>query len=163
MQRPSLLSLLAATLALLLAPVRLAADLVWTPQEGWKVEGGVAGGNPAMENTNALNAMNAARAAEEAGEYKKALQAYTVVSKHYPNSVFAPEALYRQGTVFHKRREYYKAFLTFHGLLARYPNTERFNQVIGSQYRIASELSVGKRPLIWGWLPGFKNRDRALE
>ena len=39
MRRLPLLSVLAATVALLLAPARLAADLVWTPQGGWKVEG----------------------------------------------------------------------------------------------------------------------------
>jgi len=48
-------------------------------------------------------------------------------------------------------------------MVARYPNSEKFTQVIGEQYRIAADLFAGKRAKLWGWLPGFKNRERALE
>ena len=65
MRRLPLLSLLAALLTLLLAPARLAADLVWTPQDGWKVEGGALAQFTGEEGRNALDLMNKARAAEE--------------------------------------------------------------------------------------------------
>ena len=35
---------LLAALTLLFLPARLAADLVWTPEGGWKIEGGVVSG-----------------------------------------------------------------------------------------------------------------------
>ncbi len=163
MRRLPFLSLLAATLALLLAPTRLAADLIWTPQDGWKVEGGALAGFAGEEGRNALDSMNKARAAEEAGNANSALKTYLNVQKKYPNSVFAAEALYRAGRIQHQRQQYYKAFATYQLMVSRYPSSEKFTQVIGEQYRIAAELFAGKRARIFGWLPGFKNRERALE
>jgi len=166
MRRPSL-PLLAATLGLLLLlPARLAADLVWTPEGGWKVQGGVLAPSSAGEEArshNALDGMNKARAAEEAGHDSTALKLYTQVAKKYPNSIYAAEALFRTGLIQQKDGQYYKSFQTYQMLTARYPNSEKFNQVVGEQYRIASDLFEGKRVKIWGWLPGFRNRERAIQ
>jgi outer membrane protein assembly factor BamD len=163
MRRLPLLSVLTALLTLSLVPARLAADLVWTPQTGWKVEGGALAGAGTAESNRALDTMNRARAAEEAGGAKTALKLYLSVAKSYPNSVFAAEALHRAGQIHHQRREYYKAFNNYQQLVSRYPNSEKFTQVIGEQYRIAAELFAGKRARIWGFFPGFRNRERALE
>lgn len=163
MRRLTPLLLLAATAVLLLVPARLAADLVWTPQGGWKVEGGVLAGLGGEEGRNALDLMNRARAAEEARKPREALKLYTNVSKRYPNSVFAAEALYRTGAIYQKREQFYKAFDTYQQMLARYPSSEKFIQVVGEQYRIASQLFEGKRARIWGIFPGFRNREKALE
>ena len=153
----------AALFLLLFIPARLAADLIWTPQEGWHVEGGVLAGLGGEDGRNALELMNKARAAEEAGSRRSAAKLYTKVSKKYPNSVFASEALYRTGSILQKRQQFYKAFDTYQQMLARYPNSEKFNQVIGEQYRIANQLFEGKRSRIWGIFPGFRNREKALE
>lgn len=158
-------SLLLATLALLLLPLRLAADLVWTPEGGWKVQGGVlapsAGSGAAA--MNGLDTMNKARAAEEAGHEGEAIKLYSTVTKKYPNSIYASEAMFRTGLIQQKQRKYYKAFMTFQMMTARYPNSEKFNQVIGEQYRVASDLFEGKRAKIFSWLPGFKNRERSIQ
>lgn len=154
---------LVPALALLLwAPTRLAADLVWTPEGGWQVEGGALGNFTGTDSRNALDAMNKARAAEESGNDRTALKQYGVVIKKYPNSIYSAEALYRTGMIQQRRRQYYKAFDTFQAMVTRYPNSEKFNQVIGEQYRIASNLSEGKRSKIVTWLPGFRNRERAI-
>jgi outer membrane protein assembly factor BamD len=163
MRRLTLLSTLAALVALLLAPARLAADVVWTPQEGWKVEGGVLAGMAGEEGRNALELMNKARNAEEARRARAAIKTYNTVYKKYPNSVFAAEALFRSGRLYQSRQEYYKAFQTYQTMLSRYPSSEKFTDVVGEQYRIASDLFAGKRPRLWGWLPGFRNRERAVE
>jgi len=163
MRRLSPTLVLASFLALLFVPARLAADLIWTPQGGWHVEGGVLEGLGGNEGRNALEMMNKARAAEETNSTGSALKLYRNVSKKYPNSVFASEALYRTGLLYQKRQQYYKAFDSYQQMLARYPNSEKFTQVIGEQYRIASDLFAGKRSRIWGWLPGFRNREKALE
>ncbi len=163
MRRLPLLSVLAALLTLLLAPARLAADLVWTPQGGWKVEGGALAQFNGEEGRNALDLMNKARTAEENHSNRSALKSYNLVYKKYPNSVFASEALFRAGRIYQQNLEYYKAFSTYQQMVSRYPNTEKFTQVIGEQYRIAADLFAGKRARLWGWLPGFKNRERALE
>src|SRR5689334_10905732 len=71
------------------------ADLVWTKETGWRVEGGTLSGLAGPEGRNALDQMNKARAAEENGSAGSAIRGYTAVARRYPNSVYAPEALYR--------------------------------------------------------------------
>src|SRR5687768_17268779 len=71
------------------------ADLVWTPQTGWRVEGGALSGLAGAEGRNALEQMNKARAAEGEGSTRSAVRNYQSVAKRYPNSIYAPEALYR--------------------------------------------------------------------
>lgn len=163
MRRFTLSLSFAAVSLLLFVPARLAADLIWTPGGGWRVEGGALAGLGGEDGRNALDLMNKARTAEEAGHQRTALSNYTKVTKKYPNSVFASEALYRVGSIRQKRLQYYKAFTAYQQMLSRYPNSEKFIQVIGEQYRIANQLFQGKRPRIWGIIPGFRNREKALE
>jgi outer membrane protein assembly factor BamD len=144
-------------------PGRVFADLVWNPQSGWRVEGGVLSGLVGDEGRNATEMMNKARAAEERGSSRTALKYYGRVAKKYPNSVFAPEALYRSAKLRLGRKQYFKAFDAFQGVVGRYPNTPRFNEIIGEQYRIASALLDGARNRFWGIFPGFTNREKAIE
>jgi len=158
-----------ATFCLLLTLSGLAgtaarADLVWTAQTGWRVEGGALSGLSGAEGGNALNQMNKARNHEEAGNRRFAVRAYSAIAKRYPNSIYAPEALYRSARQRLEGRDYAKAFEDFQQVLARYPNTRRFNEIVGEQYRIASALLDGARGrMLWGTLPGFTQRDKALE
>ncbi len=154
--------LLLALFTASLAP-RLAADLVWQPGTGWRVEGGVLGLLSTEDGRNALDIMNKARNAEEAGQMSSALNSYRRVVKRYGSSVYASEALFRIGNILQKRRQYYKAFDSYQSLLTLYPNSDKFNQVVAEQYRIASLLQEGKRPYYWGIIPGFRNRERALQ
>ncbi len=140
------------------------ADLAWTPQTGWLVEGGALSGLAGAEGRNALEQMNKARANEEAGNNRSAIRAYSAIAKRYPNSIYAPEALYRSARLRLASKSYAKAFADFQQVLARYPNTRRFNEIIGEQYRIASAMLDGARGrMLFGLLPGFTQRDKALE
>jgi outer membrane protein assembly factor BamD len=153
---------LLAALTLLFLPARLAADLTWTPEGGWKFEGGVVSGLAPRENRNALELMNKARTAEDKGHYHSALSAYQKVTKRYPNSLYAPEAFYHTGYIRLARRQYLKAFQAFQQIVLRYPSTSKFNQVIGEQYRIATALLDGARSRGWLLLPGFRNREGSI-
>lgn len=155
-------SALCIAFALLLAG-RAAAELVWTPQGGWKVEGGVLAGVSGTDAQNALETMNKARAAEEKGRNRTAIKYYTRVGKKYPNSVYASEAQYRLGKARLARKQYIKAFEAFQAVAIRYPNTTRFDEIIGQQYHIAASLLDGARGRIWGIFPGFSNREKAIE
>jgi outer membrane protein assembly factor BamD len=140
------------------------ADLVWTPGTGWRVEGGALSGLAGADGRKALDMMNDARASEEKGSRRSAIRTYGKVAKNYPNSIYAPEALYRSAHLRLSGKDYQKAFEDFQGVVSRYPNTKRFNEIIGEQYRIASALLDGARGrLLWGLLPGFTARDKALE
>jgi outer membrane protein assembly factor BamD len=162
-RRPALLAWIAALLALAATP-RLAADLTWSPSTGWRVEEGALSGLTGAKGHGALDLMNKARRDEEAGSISAAIKGYEKVSSKYQGSVFAPEALYRAGKLLQGRKQYYKAFTAYQTVLRLYPNTKRFNEVIGEQYRIASALLDGAHNrMLGGLLPGFSNRTKGLE
>ncbi|MES1167460.1 MAG: outer membrane protein assembly factor BamD [Pseudomonadota bacterium] len=159
---PAALVFLAAGLVFLPAD-SARADLVWTPKTGWNIEGGALSGLTGEEGRNALDLMNRARADEEAGRLRRAAKTYERVANKFPNSIYSPEALYRAARAFLARKEYFNAFNDFQGVLSRYPNTKRFNEIIGEQYRIASALLDGARNrILWGLVPGFASKERAL-
>ncbi len=139
------------------------ADLVWSAETGWRIEGGVLSGLVGEDARNALELMNRARQAEEDGRTRSALKTYTRVTRAYTNSIYSPEAFYRIAKIRLDRKQYYKAFEAYQAMIIRYPNNERFNEVIGEQYRIATALMDGARNRIWGIIPGFRNRDRAVQ
>jgi outer membrane protein assembly factor BamD len=154
---------MAAALALFVTP-RLAADLVWTPSTGWQVEEGALSGLTGTQGRAALDLMNRARRDEENGSKGSAISAYEKVAAKYQGSVYAPEALYRAGKLLSSRKQYYKAFNEFQGVLRRYPNTKRFNDVIGEQYRIAFALLDGAHNRVFGGsFPGWSNRTKGIE
>jgi outer membrane protein assembly factor BamD len=141
----------------------LRADLVWSAATGWRVEGGALSGLSGAEGGSALDLMNRARADEEAGRTRAAIKGYTNIGRRYPNTIYAPEAIYRSARLFLTRKQYAKSFDSYQTVLVRYPNTKRFNEIIGEQYRIASALLDGARDrMFFGLLPGFAQRDKAL-
>ncbi|ATC62912.1 outer membrane protein assembly factor BamD [Nibricoccus aquaticus] len=142
---------------------RLSAELVWASDTGWKVEGGVLSGLGPTDSKNALELMNKARAAEERESTGSAIRAYNKVGKKFSNSVYAPEALYRSAKLRLTQKKYSKAFDTFQNVISRYPNTPRFNEIIGEQYRIASALLDGARGKFLWIFPGFTNREKSVE
>ena len=160
-QRRLLLSSFLLTLVFLLAG-RAHAELVWTPQTGWKVEGGALADVASNDSTSAVAFMNKARAAEEKGSRLTAIKYYTRVIKRYPNSVYAPEAQYRLGNLRLERKQYLKAFEAYQIIATRYPNTNRYDEIVGKQYHIASLLLNGERGRVWGIFPGFTNREKAI-
>jgi len=144
-------------------PARLAADLVWNPETGWRIEGGSLSGLYGAEGRNALEIMNQARRDEDRGNIRSALKGYTKVVKKYGTSIYTPEALYRSAKLYLERKQYTKAFDAYQNIIARYPNTSRFNEIIGEQYRIASALLDGARGYWWGVIPGFKDRMKGIQ
>ncbi len=146
-----------------LLAVSARAELVWSAQSGWRIEGGALSGLSGPEGRNALELMNKGRASEERKSTGSAISSYKKVVKKYPNSIYAPEAQYRVAKLYLARKQYTKSFEKFQDIVVRYPNTTRFNEVIGEEYRIASLMADGARPWIWGWFPGFVNREKGLE
>ncbi len=142
---------------------RASAELVWTPQTGWQIEGGALAGASSSDGQSALERMNKARAAEERGSKFWAIHHYKKVTKKYPNSIYAGEAQYRLGNIRLDKKQYGKAFECFQIIATHYPNTNRFDEIIGKQYHIAATLLNGGRGRILSIFPGFTNREKALE
>jgi outer membrane protein assembly factor BamD len=140
----------------------LHADLVWSRETGWTVVGDTFAGLTGEEGRRALELMNRARLDEERGADRSALRGYRRVFRTYPKSIYAPEAYYRTAQIRLARGELYKAFEAYQSLLAGYPNTPRFQEVLAQQFKIATSLKDGARNR-WLGLPGFRNRERAIQ
>ena len=154
------LCLLVSAFCLCAASAR--ADLVWNPQTGWRIEGGILSGLSGKEGRKALDLMNKGRNSEERHHYGSAIRAYKKVGKKYASSVYAPEAFYRSGKLYLLRKQYLKSFIAFQTSIQHYPDSKRFNEIIGEEYRIASALLDGARPRYFGWIPGFRNREKSV-
>lgn len=158
----SALCVLSLVLAVITGSAR--ADLVWTPQSGWKVEGdSVLAGLLPEQGRNALDGMNKARALEESGHHSSAMSSYESIAKKYPHSIYAAEALYRAARIRLERKQYFKAFNEFQDIVTSYPNTTHFNDIVGEQYRIANALLDGARNRYFGVIPGFKSRAKGVD
>lgn len=155
-------TLLFAVIMLLMFPARMAADAVWTPEGGWKIEGGLSSGLSGENAHDALTLMNEARASEEKGHYLFALHYYKKVTKKYDHSIYAQEAFYHTALIRLNQHKYTKAFKAFQEIINRYPNTTRFNEVIGQQYRIACDLLDGARSRNFLGIPGLRNRESSV-
>ncbi len=142
----------------------LRADLVWEPKTGWRAEGGVSATfMNSVEGRSAKALMDQARRSEDLGSKGSALSSYKKVIKRYPASVFAPEALFRSARIYENRRIFSKAHTNLQRIVQEHPAYPNFNEVLGAQFRIAEKLANGVRPLYFGLIPGFRQRDKGLE
>ncbi len=157
-------SALAAAAAALAAQTAL-ADLVWTADKGWQVQGGVIANVLGEEKnvTNALQAMNEGKKAQEDGSNRLALSYYKTVITQYPDSIFAPEAYYQMSLVYTNRGQFMDAFESLEEVVKRYPDYPKFNQIIGEEYNVASVIQGGATPYLWGWFPWFTNYNDAIK
>ncbi len=147
-----------------LSPLLAHAELVWVQGKGWEAQGGLLEtfiGKP-EDAKSALEAMNKAREAQEKKQRGTALELYQQISEKYPDSVFAPEALFQSGKIFIERRQFEKANRCFEEILTRYPDYPKFNQVIGEKFATADKIQSGTRPYLWGWMPWFRDYNVGI-
>jgi outer membrane protein assembly factor BamD len=149
-----------------LLAVAARADLVWTPETGWRAEGGLLAPLIAPEGggRNALDLLNRATAAEEKGDKSGALSLYENVAKKYPRSELAGEALFHAGQLRLDRQQYFKAFDRYQEIVTLHPDTDHFNQIIGQQYAISTALIGGARNHWFGLIPSpFRSRSEGVD
>ncbi len=153
-----------ALAALALAPLAARAELVWTPEEGWQARGGLIADLAAEpERKTALDLMNKARAAQEEESWYSALTYYNEVIDDFPGSDYEAEALYQKGVIHLRRSQFERAFKDFAAIPERHPEYPGFDRVIEGQYAVAMAIRRGERPWLWGWIPWFKDNEKALE
>ncbi|MDP0497061.1 MAG: tetratricopeptide repeat protein [Verrucomicrobiota bacterium JB024] len=155
------------TFLLLFIPLcGLRAELVWSPEEGWHVVGGVTEklvGPTGEDYSNAIDMMNAARKDQEEGNQWSALDQYDDVVDEYPNSIFAPEALYQRAIIYTDRNQFDAATKELQKIVRKYPNYEDFNLVVQALYDIGEKVQEGAIPYYWGIFPGFYNADSSTK
>jgi outer membrane protein assembly factor BamD len=117
--------------------------------------------SPALQTDAAQPIYEEALAAEQAGRLNKALKKYRSISKKYPASDFAAQALYNSGVIQFKREKWKKSFQAFQDILIYHPDFPRFNELVEYQFRIALKLSEGKGGRFLGFLP-MRSYNRAI-
>ncbi|MBO6101814.1 MAG: tetratricopeptide repeat protein, partial [Opitutales bacterium] len=155
----------AALTAALFAANTLCAELVWTKDAGWRIEGGVLSGifgeNLSVET--ALQAMNEAKKFQDEGDNFGAINLYKKISADYAKSIFAPEALYQLGALYAEEGMFEDSFESLQKIIRDYPDYPRFNLVIGQQYKLAARIQAGQTPYLWGWMPWFTDYNLAIK
>lgn len=149
----------------LLLPLSSHAKLVWTPENGWCAEGGILEPVIGRDLTvkDAQEAMDSAACEYEKGHVLPALRLYKKVYSKYPESKLAPEAMYQRGHIYLARCQYEDAFREFQKIIIQFPTYPRFNDVIETQFKLASDLKGGSRPYYWGVIPGFRDYDASID
>jgi len=141
------------------------ADVVWSKDRGWQIQGGVLAQVMGESGNiqNALQGMNSAKEAQDEGNDWTALSIYEIVVKDYPQSMFAPEAYYQMGIIYTQRNQWDKANRCFETIFQKYPDYQKFNLVIGKQFDIGYAIQQGNRPYIWGIFPWFLDYGKGVE
>ena len=138
------------------------ADLVWHPDTGWQIEGGVLAGMGGKEGQTALNLMNKARAAEEKGSEGSAIRGYKKVAKKHAASPFAPEALYRSAKLYLVRKQYFKAYENFARVTGGYPKRPTFQRDHGRTLSHRQRLARWSSQSNLGRHSGLPESDTAI-
>ncbi len=144
------------------AACSLHAELIWDQNSGWRTEPGD-GLTIKSEDFTARELMNEARIAQEDGKFSTAIAKYVKVHRQYGNSIFAPEAYYQIGKIRVQKRQYKAAFKAFDTVIQKYPQYPGFRKVLHEQFNLASMVKGGARPYYFGVIPGFKDRNSAIE
>ncbi len=140
----------------------LHAELVWDNNNGWRTEPND-GLTIRTDDFAVLELMNDARSAQEDRKFSTAIAQYQKVCKHYRDSIFAPEAYYQIGKIREQKHQYKAAFKAFTTIINKYPQYPGFTKVLHEQFELASLLKRGSRPYYFGIIPGFKDRNAAIE
>lgn len=78
-------------------------------------------------------------------EYKQAKREFQKLIKYYPKSLEAAEAQFYLGLVEEAQDNLYQAYLAYQKVIDKYPFSERIQEIIEKQYRIAEEFMAGKK------------------
>jgi len=129
--------------------------IVYTPDEGWSVEG-----EPPAQLKSALDQMHRAEGYENAGDNKRALVSYRVLVKKWPKSFYAPKAQLKVAMLSEKLNDLDHAFEAYGLYITKYPRGEDFDQCVESQFRIAKLFLDGAKEKVLG-IPVVASMGRA--
>ncbi|MBI4437138.1 MAG: outer membrane protein assembly factor BamD [Candidatus Omnitrophica bacterium] len=86
----------------------------------------------------------------EAKEYPRALQEMKNLMNRFPKSAEAAEALYTIGLCHEALENYENAFKAYEGVIGKYPNSGRIQEIIEREYHIANLFYSGKKRRVPG-------------
>lgn len=86
----------------------------------------------------------------QSGNFKRAKVEFKKLIKYYPRSFEASEAQYYLGLIEEKLDRLYEAYLAYQTVVDKYPFSERIQEVIEREYKIAEAFMSGRRRKLMG-------------
>lgn len=83
-------------------------------------------------------------------DYKQAIAEFEKLIANYPLSKLASESQFYLGLIYEKQGEYYKAFENYQLVIDKYPFTERVEEIVEREYRIANLFYTGEKAKLFG-------------
>ncbi len=111
---------------------------VWTPETNQWV-------NPkyAVKQTP-QDQLNFAKEFYQAKDYKKAINEFQKLIKHYPRAREAAEAQFYIARSYEEQGELFAAFKNYQTVVEKYPFSERSSEIIKRQYEVGNQFLEGK-------------------
>lgn len=123
----------------LLTPTPAYSFWIWTPKTGKWV-------NPKYAvKTTPKEQLEYAQSIYKEKKYKEAKREFNKLIQHYPKSVEAAEAQYSLGLCEEAEDNLYEAYLAYQKVIDKYPFSERIQEIIEKEYRIAEEFMAGSK------------------
>ncbi|MCM8801052.1 MAG: outer membrane protein assembly factor BamD [Candidatus Omnitrophica bacterium] len=117
---------------------------VWSPKTGRWV-------NPKAEiKANPKQQFDYARGLYEAKHYPEAKQQFQRLIKAFPKSLQAAESQYYLGRIEEEQGNLYEAYLAYQKVIDKYPFSERIQEIIDREYKIAEDFMSGKKRKVFG-------------
>lgn len=117
---------------------------VWNPKTGKWV-------NPKTEiKANPKEQFEYAKALYEAKQYPEAKQQFQRLIKSFPKSFEAAESQYYLGRIEEEQENLYGAYLAYQKVIDKYPFSERIQEIIDREYKIAEDFMSGKKRKVLG-------------
>jgi outer membrane protein assembly factor BamD len=147
------------TAVCLLSEQQLTAEIVYKKGEGWSTQA------PGSEEETAANGGAQFKKAEEyenAGDTKKALEAYSSLLRKFPNAISGPKAQLKVGQLSAQLGDYEKAFDAYGKYISKYPQGSDFDESVQAQFNIAVRFLNGERRKVFG-IKTFGSQERARQ
>ena len=152
--------LLLAAIFLLALPYRSPAPLIFTPGEGWTYESVAAKGG--WQRTRAKDQLDVAQQAFDNKDYNLTLKAARRVVAVWPLSDYAPAAEYLEGRYWEVKGVGEKAFKEYQKILAKYPKSTNYDEILTREYDISMQYYNGKFfRTFFGMLPLYPSMDKT--
>jgi outer membrane protein assembly factor BamD len=96
------------------------------------------------------------------GKLKKALKICKIISRRFPRSGEAPQALQLCGEIYLQQKRFQRAFTVFKKIPEKYPDYVGYGNVIAFEFEVAQRLMDGQRNYFFGKIPGMRDRESAI-
>lgn len=143
----------------MLAPLHSPAPLIYTPGEGWYYE--LPGQTLNWQRSRAKEQLAVAQEFFHERDYSNALRAAYRVVQVWPLSDYAPDAEYLMARCLEAKGKDEAAFKAYQAIIEKYPNSQRYEDVMWEQYKIADRFLGGEWVKLWNVVPFFPSMDTA--